>query len=499
MKCGLRPIRCVILAVSLTGCTAHVASPRVVVDAAPLSVASCRDRYRDLDAWVEIAAVGDGKSARIAGYPYLRIDRFLAADEVKPDAGNDGFEAWTARLRDLDRQAREFELQNLPDDFKGKLGEASGTWIDVCADILMNSDLKSSAARTQLLALARVADDYSISKRVIGLYPFTSLPFIAGVRNLHEGMQEEFSRPLESLSVEGRLIRYQPVPEHSPMSTESVRVLLEDAGRKPQGIPDLSLVDQQRLFERFAPVYEIDVVDDDDRIGMPELADDGKPSVNVGRPVVFRRVSYTRFEGRTLLQLNYSVWFPSRPSDGDFDYMSGHRDGITFRVTLGSDGRPLIYDSMHNCGCYHLFIPTLRLQAKPPPDGHEEPPLIPQRIGQEDARVVLRIAHRTHYLQRIYFDAPVKGGGNAGDGYAMRDDDSLRSLPMMDGNRRSLFQPDGLVHGTERGERWFFWPMGIAEPGAMRQWGRHATLFIGKRHFDDPHLIERYFLPVGGG
>ena len=35
--------------------------------------------------------------------------------------------------------------------------------------------------------------------------------------------------------------------------------------------------------------------------------------------------------------------------------------------------------------------------------------------------------------------------------------------------------------------------MGVPEPGAMRQWGRHATAFVGRRHFDDPDLLERYF------
>ena len=495
MRYWPQAIHCLSMAVALTGCTTHVAPPDGLGELATPTVASCRSLYRYLDTRVEVANVGDAQSARIAGYPYLRIDRFLADDEVKPALGSDHFEAWAVRLRDLDVQARKFELQNLPDKAKGKDGESSDAWLERCADVLMNSDLKSPAARAQLLDLARVADDYSISKRVIGLYPFTSLPFNAGVRNLHDAMQEEFSRPLESISIEGRLSRYQPNPQHPSMSTESVRMLLEGAGSKPQGIPDLSALDRQRLFERFAPVYEIDVLSDDDRIGMPEWSRDGKPSVNVAHPVVFRRISYTRFEGRTLLQLNYSVWFPSRPSGGDFDYLSGHLDGITFRVTLGIDGRPLLYDSMHNCGCYHLFVPTLRLQAKAPPDGHEEPPLIAQRIALEDATVVLRIAHSTHYIQRMYFDASV----HAGDAYALRDDDSLRSLPTPDGKRRSLFQPDGLVQGTERGERWFFWPMGIAEPGAMRQWGHHATLFVGMRHFDDPHLVERYFLPVDGG
>jgi hypothetical protein len=58
---------------------------------------------------------------------------------------------------------------------------------------------------------------------------------------------------------------------------------------------------------------------------------------------------------------------------------------------------------------------------------------------------------------------------------------------------RSLYQPDGLVAGSARGERFFFWPMGIESAGQMRQWGHHATAFVGRRHFDDAYLIEKYF------
>jgi hypothetical protein len=35
--------------------------------------------------------------------------------------------------------------------------------------------------------------------------------------------------------------------------------------------------------------------------------------------------------------------------------------------------------------------------------------------------------------------------------------------------------------------------MGIRSAGAMRQWGRQATAFVGRRHFDDADLIERRF------
>ena len=38
-----------------------------------------------------------------------------------------------------------------------------------------------------------------------------------------------------------------------------------------------------------------------------------------------------------------------------------------------------------------------------------------------------------------------------------------------------------------------FWPMGITSAGQMRQWGRHATAFVGRRHFDDARLLDQYF------
>jgi hypothetical protein len=485
----LRTILCVAVVIGVSACTAVKPEPPPE-DVRALEVASCRELYPMLDARVTQARVADAQYARIAGYPYLRIDRFLASDDIKPVPGSDEFDAWVERLRDLDLDARRVELKNLPTKGEDVFGDRIDSRLEECSALLVSADLTTAPARLQLLESASVVDNYSISKRVFGLYPLTSLPFKAGVSNLHDSMRADFSRSLDSLPVEGRLTRYRPPPATAGLSVDSVASLA--AAADPLGIPELSPADLQRLFDAYAPIYEIDVISDDDRIGSVFWSGDEKPSVDVSRPVVYRRVSYTRFEGHTLLQLNYSVWFPSRPSDGSFDLLSGRLDGITFRVTLGRDARPLIYDSMHNCGCYHLFLPTMRLMPRPPSGAHEEPTLVAQHVALDKGRVVLRIAHSSHYLQRLYFDT------QAGEGprYAFGDDDSLRSLPLENGGRRSLFAPDGLVIGSERGERWLFWPMGIAEPGAMRQWGTHATAFVGTRHFDDPDLMERYFRSV---
>jgi len=159
-------------------------------------------------------------------------------------------------------------------------------------------------------------------------------------------------------------------------------------------------------------------------------------------------------------------------------------------VTLGDDGAPLVYDSIHPCGCYHMFFPTARVKPVPAPQGAIEWAFVPAQLPAQAAaqRVVVRVASRTHYVVGVHPDS-----GAAGTVYQFADDNDLRALPAEGRATRSAFGPDGIVPGTERGERWLFWPMGIDNSGAMRQWGTHATAFIGRRHFDDADLIERRF------
>jgi hypothetical protein len=101
------------------------------------------------------------------------------------------------------------------------------------------------------------------------------------------------------------------------------------------------------------------------------------------------------------------------------------------------------------------------------------------------------MATRTHYLQRVGVVAAT--ATSPAMTYALRDEDELRRLSLPAGGTRSVFDEDGFIAGAERAERFFFWPMGIVSAGQMRQWGRHATAFVGRRHFDDPGLFDRYF------
>ncbi len=200
---------------------------------------------------------------------------------------------------------------------------------------------------------------------------------------------------------------------------------------------------------------------------------------------------HTLYRGQVLLQLVYTIWFPERPPREPGDILAGRLDGVVWRATLAPDGEPLLFDSIHPCGCFHAFFPTPRARPRPAPDALEEWAFVPQTLPRlrPGERPLLRVASGTHYIESV----SVVSGADSVARYAFRAEDELRSLERLEGGRRSAFGPDGLIAGSERPERFLFWPMGIASPGAMRQWGRHATAFVGRRHFDDADLIEKRF------
>lgn len=472
----------------LGGCAAWQPVPVPRYQASDAETAACARFYEAFDRQVDAAGVNDVQDARIGGFPHLRSSRFLASFRDDPVA--DRFPDWLVRLRRLGAEGESVELANLPSD--------KATWqaLDVagraaaadrlaeCGDRLLAADRDNPAALAMLQERARVADAYHDYQRVLGLYPLTALAVAAGVAELQASITADFAAA--SLPVRGELVDYVP----ADAETASIRDWYSDLSVDALGIPVLSATQRQQLFQRFAPIWRIDVAGPADRIGKP-FWQGGAIEVDTSQPVVYEKLSHTRWRGQILLQLNYVMWLPARPLTGMFDLLGGHLDGVTWRVTLNPDGTPLLYDAMHNCGCYHMAFPRRQLSPRNVGGLWQEPLITPALapVLQDNQRMRIRLQQGTHYLQRI--EAVVAEG--AGIEYATANYISLRSLPVSGNQRRSLFNEEGLVTGSERLERWLLWPMGVPEPGAMRQWGRHATAFVGKRHFDDPDLLQRYF------
>ena len=473
-----RPILASILAAALAGCAA--APPQPEPDAVSNADAACARQVEAFDAAVAVARSGDGGYARVDGFRTLRLDRLLASYAYAPmDAAR--FGAWVASMRALDRDARAVEHVNLPADARARFDAAA---LEACAERVLARDLAAPNARLWLIESAAVPDDYRDGLRALGAYPLTGFALAAGVASYERETLAAFASPG---APRGTRVVHAPAVRATSSAQAIARTVAALVVADP--LPPLPRADEaavDALFAAYAPEYAIDTASDDDRPGRPLRRPDGVPDVDASAPLVYTRLAWTRFDGVLLPQLVYTIWFARRTPARPGDPLAGPLDGLVWRVTLDRDGAPLAFDTIHPCGCFHQFVPTARLRAKPREASVEEGALVVRTLPELAAgtRVRLDVESGTHYLRGV---ATIDGDGAmpAAATYRFEREDVLRTA--------KLYGPDGLVAGTERTERYALWISGIASPGAMRQWGRHATAFVGRRHFDEPFLLERYF------
>jgi hypothetical protein len=480
------------------GCATLEAPFSAHLTSAARQIRECAEWYRLLDERVTQAGTRDAQDTRVTGFPYLRVNRLLAALRPAAQANEAALHALADRMLALDLESRRYEIMNLPAqglpdvrDSNDGLGlRLTMRRTEECGRLLREIDIARPESRATLLQRARVPDDYRLAQRILGLYWLTRIGFADGVRRQEQETLAAFGREL-AVPEGATLLRYAPQPG-PPLPRPAVARLLARAAENPLGIPEPDDTDLRALLTAYAPSFEIEVKGDYDRFGaLRWLRGADSPSVDGARLEVYAHPAWTLYEGRVLLQLVYTLWFPERPPQSGGDLLAGRLDGITWRVTLAPDGEPLVYDAIHPCGCYHQFFPTPRAAARTAPGGIDEWMFSPQQLPRiaDGERPLVRIASGTHYVERV---AVVRGTDSLVR-YELQPYGELRSLLNYGGGRTSAFGADGLVPGTERAERFVFWPMGIASAGAMRQWGRQATAFVGRRHFDDADLFEKRF------
>ena len=460
---------------------------------APLDLTTASDRipgYTDCladfehsDEVVNNAGVRDAQNPIVGGFPYLRTSRFLTSfrGNLSTDKKR---EAWINHLAQLDVEGRNIEVRNLPPDQRPPKTDVQA--LDRCRTLLIDSALEDPITFEQIRQHSVVADSYQLWARTLGLYPLTSLFVLRGVERLQTEEGRYFKDAAPAINHAEKLIAYgQTRYEAEDGDLNTVQQITRDA----IGIPRFEPGVLSKLFLRHSPIWSVASLSPDDRIGTVANTPNGI-TVSTETALVYTHLSYTKFNGDVLAQLNYTIWFPARPPEGAFDILSGTLDGITWRVTLDRSGRMLFADAMHNCGCYYMAFPSAALRPRDPPRSFEEPLWIPQSLSLSDhAQVVIHVSATAHYIRKIEFSdeltidrqlLPVAYN-------------ELRSLPTALGMYRSMFDSNGLIKDSERTERWLLWPMGIASAGAMRQIGHHAIAFVERRHFDDPDLLDRYF------
>jgi hypothetical protein len=508
----------------ITGCASlqspTSAVPTIDPGTAPSGLPACADWYTALDTAIDSAGVRDAGATRVAGFAHLRVDRFTASlgDELKNDTTTAARQAALVQhLLALDLQARGVEISNLPTQAREQLTKLAGsnTSTDIlqhtqaCGEQLAAYDTATAPRMAALLLRLKVPDDYVTGYRVAGVYAISQIPFAAGIRKMETERLAVFAKDAPPASDTVRM-RFTPAVPAANHSAEQMRKILTPSPSDPLRIPSPSPTDLAQLFAQFAPSFDIDVASDDDKPGtlLWTTASTANQSptlmLDTSAPALYQHVAHTRYANHKLLQLVYTLWLPARPKapGSSFDLLAGKLDGIVWRVTLAPDGTPLVYDTIHPCGCYHMFFPTPGVQPKPAPQSGIEWAFVPTTLPAVTVqdRIVIRVAARTHYIDRVSVEpAATLSSTTQAAPLAPHDYHSLRALPLpaqalsTAANSRSVFSPAGFIDGTDRSERFLFWPMGIARAGTMRQWGKHATAFVGRRHFDDAMLMQERF------
>jgi hypothetical protein len=437
---------------------------------------TCRDLTAALDRAINAETHFDPSLRRITGWPLGRTNRFLAGyeyDVLAPSAR----QAWLEHAFVHARGAYSAEFARLSPDTRSALRAEHG-FEDIEAH-LESCFLRSSPPDSLPESSYAVSDNYSDARRVLGLYPLTGViarGFIARYRDTMTARVE--AGPLtvfqDQQSYEGAQGERTPIAPELPLVTDAL------------GVPRLSHEHWETLFRQHMPQIVSELRSDADRIGAPRLDPDGRIRIDTGHPTVFTYPGYLRRGERVLPQLNYVFWFPARSPQRGFDLYAGDLAGVLWRVTLDHELRPVLYDSIHLCGCYHkLFLP---------PGSHvdldglsgEQPLVFALDALPDPVRGLrLRLAAATHYI--IEVRAPEPGAQDLAYVRAPYEEQLVQPGPR---GAVSLFGSTGIIDQSRRPERFVLWPMGIPSPGAMRQRGLHATAFAGRRHFDDPDLLD---------
>lgn len=354
----------------------------------------------------------------------------------------------------------------------------------------------ASKAFIHSVSRSAVPDEYRSWLRIVGFYPITRMPFVAGVKQeLIDQAQVQATYDLNSPidqhvdDVQWRL--YQPPldpqkPEHS--IELSPQLLNRDAAAA--------------LLAYWTPAYAVaQGTENANQIGKLARGIDGKLVFDSkSPPVVYRYISWGEFDGEPVLQLNYQIWFAERPAKSRWDLLAGRLDGLHWRVHLGQDAKPIAFDAMHTCGCWYQFYPAQGYQIKPEVDYWQEPFFIGKPLALQ-GRPLLTVSADEHSLvavrnyvadERVVSESAVDEGAitlaPVDVSWSALAVGAKLELAALD-YRRS-FNRHGIIPESARAERFYFWPMGIPKAGSMRAPGHHAIAFTGRRHFDDPTLLD---------
>lgn len=474
--------RYIAIAVSLlwlAGCSTHPTSSSDELDPAR----SCQQQLKALQQAVQQHGTADAQYAPVAGFPTYRSNRFWSSFAEQP-LSSDQQRFWRQQLHNLGMASLALEWNNLPPATQTTLPPFR-QFNKQCNTVLFDNSMGYPLPPSALA----VPDSYSTWQRFFGFYGLIKYGAAGSIADYQQDMRQRIEGFSASDDPHQTLTFIPPAAKANTTPAPVTNWLQVAYTDNPLALPQLTPDQIDALLARHAPVITVQQQSPADLPGAAQWVQQ-KRQIDSSQPTLYSDTGYLRYGDRILLQLSYTLWFSERPKPTANDWYGGPLDGLVWRVTLQENGEVLFYDSIHPCGCYHsVHIPAdsplqARLPAMRATDALEPILAFSTTLKGNEYPANLVVEAATHYLVQVG-----KQAANSGTPYQIKDYDQLRSLPTDDGFR-SWFDEDGLIASSARRERYFLWPLGVPNAGAMRQQGHHAIAFVGRRHFDEAS-VER--------
>jgi hypothetical protein len=476
------------------GCATTVVDHRVADLQRPIEYVRF---FEVLDHWVDKADARNAAAFAVAGFPYLRTNRFLTGlkHELDTDIRK---EQWIRWLQQLDLEARKKEIRNLPSETVVELARELGEEADrkilqdrvaEYSEILLQHDKRRTDFFTILQEAVTNPDEYRTAYRVLGIYPITSLPVAVVTHRVQDEFKKWHHTPVDQLDIQGELIVYGP-SQPKAYSQATAGIILKRSRKNALEVPILSAADEKILVAMLAPSIYQDQVQSYDRIGAV-VWQDGHVGIDLQQPTVYYYLTHARFKGQPVLQLNYVFWYSARDGPNSPWIERGPLDGLTVRISLDNDGLPFMVDIMNTCGCYHFYSPDQKRVKRIIPTPQEVDIFVPRWMPELFPLRRLNIRINSGWHQVLHLGTENKPPVFLP--YRLVAYDRLEMLPHSQDNYESIFNSRGIAKDSERVEFLIFFPMGIPDVGSMRQRGHHAVKLVGRSDFEDPDLFDGNF------
>ncbi|MGY5453114.1 hypothetical protein ACVFI8_19555 [Agarivorans sp. MS3-6] len=453
---------------------------------APQLTLSCEPALKRLDKLL-VENVGTLKGERVAATAWLRYDRFIyhyLENSALPSGAVQAtlIDSMSAlAISGLQAEWLVLETKYAKEWLQSNHVVDAKPFIEQCVSQLAKQYKTNPEHMVSLLASVPPDEDYSSTAKVFGLYPISSKIFASAVvkeqTSLRHQWQAASRSPLSGFS-EQEVALY--IPAQRSRKLDAAAVEFNQFGQ-------LSAQHQQtQLLDWHAPQWLIENSQADNLPGSPYWRQH-QLEVDTTQPVSFSKISYGRFKGRTSIQLNYVLWFKQRPKLSSVDWVAGRHDALVFRVHLSPQLEVIAYDSIHLCGCWYTLMLPKERAYEAIQDPKQESVLMYRVDTAEQMRIsVSADTHQIINVRPVVDDTLLLASQRE---YQLAPWGNLLSLEHEQGYQ-AIYDPQGYVWGSQRLERWFFWPMGVKQPGTLRRFGDHAISFVGERYFDQAHLLE---------